>query len=61
MKVFLLGLLFFCACTRKNQKEEEFKEYVLIEFAAKLEEDYHRMHPVKMNENIPLPNQEKGN
>lgn len=44
----LVGLLFLfsCAPAEKTSEIEPSDDYVLIEFASKLEEDYHRLHKI---------------
>lgn len=37
----LLLLMILLGCSRASQKPEFTDDYVLIEFAARLEEDYH--------------------
>jgi len=46
-KVLLLSFLFICtvSCSKKPKATEFTDDYVLIEFAAKLEEDYYRIYP----------------
>ena len=39
----LFALLIFTACT--GHREEPSDDYVLIEFASKLEEDYQKLSP----------------
>lgn len=44
---FILTLLIFPACTRVDQPSDD---YVLIEFASKLEEDYQKLVPPQDSE-----------
>jgi len=41
LTVLLLFITLTMACSRASQKPEFTDDYVLIEFAARLEEDYH--------------------
>ena len=45
--LFLVFLIFTTACSpaAKNDSRDFSDDYVLVEFASKLEEDYHRMKP----------------
>lgn len=45
MKKTLLGLLLCFSCTPGPEVKHD-EDYVLIEFAAKLEEDYHRIQNI---------------
>ena len=42
--LFLLIVITVSGCAKSNSKEE-MEKLVLIEFASKLEENYHRLHP----------------
>lgn len=44
----LVGLLFLVSCSpaERTSEIEPSDDYVLIEFASKLEEDYHRLHKI---------------
>lgn len=44
MKLIII-LLFIAACS--GHQEEPSDDYVLIEFASKLEEEYHKLEPEK--------------
>lgn len=43
MKLSLTVLLFLVACTKSPESPSD--DYVLIEFASKLEEDYQKIQP----------------
>lgn len=43
MRFSLIVLLFLLSCTKTVESPSD--DYVLIEFASKLEEDYQKMHP----------------
>ncbi len=43
MRFTLTILLFLTACTKTVESPSD--DYVLIEFASKLEEDYQKLHP----------------
>ncbi len=47
IKTILILVLLVCAfsCSKKPKATEFTDDYVLIEFAAKLEEDYYRIYP----------------
>lgn len=43
--VLLISFLLLAACSKKNEDQAVYSEdYVLIEFASKLEEDYHKFN-----------------
>lgn len=43
----IMGLLLLTSCSQKTPEElGPDDDYVLIEFASKLEEDYHRIHNI---------------
>ncbi|WPU66114.1 hypothetical protein [Peredibacter starrii] len=46
--ISLSALLLFVACSKPEQtsEQEPSDDYVLIELASKLEEDYHRLHKI---------------
>lgn len=57
---FILLMTSLGACTQREADPQQFSEdYVLIEFAAKLEEEYHRMHntPYGSNHAHPSPDE----
>ena len=43
MILVLTALLFLTSCTKTAESPSD--DYVLIEFASKLEEDYQKIHP----------------
>mgnify|MGYP003574905212 CR=1 FL=1 len=45
MKALFFLLLILTAACSKPDKREFSDDYVLIEFASKLEENYHQLHP----------------
>jgi hypothetical protein len=47
IKAILIVVIFVCtlSCSKKPKATEFTDDYVLIEFAAKLEEDYYRLYP----------------
>ncbi len=53
MKLTLTILLFLAACTKTVESPSD--DYVLIEFASKLEEDYQKMHPKEDHNLKPRP------
>jgi hypothetical protein len=50
-KLLLIGIFLMTACSeeKKAQQSEPSDDYVLIEFASKLEEDYHRINKIPMD------------
>ena len=52
--IFMLFALTF-ACTKEPQTTDFSDDYVLIEFAARLEEDYHRFHPEPLENSTQKP------
>jgi hypothetical protein len=55
LKVLILGLFFFSACTEHTTSDADLEhgdDYVLIEFASKLEED---AEPFENIQDRPLP------
>ena len=49
---FLLILLFGIACIRQPEKTVENNDYVLVEFAAKLEEDQEQFQKLEEKSSI---------
>lgn len=55
MRIFFFAVLpwmLSCSPSKPNPSSYEFEDLVLIEFAARLEEDYHKMHPIKDGSSI---------
>jgi hypothetical protein len=54
IKIFLtLSLFVVVSCARPPDSSQFSDDYVLIEFAAKLEEDYHQIYPEPLENNKP--------
>lgn len=50
-KLLIFSLLLVVSCARPPENSQFSDDYVLIEFAAKLEEDYHQIYPEPLENN----------
>lgn len=53
----MIGILLVGSCSRPTEVTQFSDDYVLIEFAAKLEEDYQQIYPEPLEN--PKPNSRK--
>ncbi len=53
MKMTLLCLFLIVSCSKVAESPSD--DYVLIEFASKLEEDYQKLHPQEKQNLVPRP------
>lgn len=51
--ILIFSLFLLAACSRPPETSQFSDDYVLIEFAAKLEEDYHHIYPEPLENNKP--------
>lgn len=52
MRYSLLFIFLFIGCSQKDSAEFSKEDYVLVEFASKLEEDYHKFSPTTQGQDF---------